>query len=310
MVAADRPPLIGVNPRKPRCVQNGRRYTTEGTMSYHSFLVHTDGSEQSARRLDVATRLALAFAADLEGLYAVPTREITPFTSAMLPDAVVANRLRDSGDAQALAEIRFREAASLAGLSAVTFTAPAGPPIDAAIHHTRYADLGIFGQPRPEDEHAAFADELVHGVLMGAGRPLLLVPHFGEFPTIGQNVLIAWKETRESAIAVRDALPLLANARKVTVMSITSPGDDEVRETLSDAGIAGWLARHRIDATVRHEVAADIDVGNLLLSRAADLSSDLLVMGAYSRTRMSERVWGGVTRLMLQAMTLPVLMSH
>ena len=60
----------------------------------------------------------------------------------------------------------------------------------------------------------------------------------------------------------------------------------------------------------RHEVAADIDVGNLLLSRAADLSSDLVVMGAYSRTRMSERVWGGVTRLMLEAMTLPVLMSH
>ena len=310
LVAADRPPLIRVNPGGARCVQNERKHTTEGAMSYHSFLVHVDDSEHATRRIQVATKLALAFAADLEGVYAVPTREMTPFTSAILPDAVVAHRLRDSGDAQALAEIRFREAAALAGLSEVTFTAPAGPPIDAAIHHTRYADLGIFGQPRPEDEHAAFADELVHGVLLGAGRPLLLVPYFGEFPTIGQNVLIAWKETRESAIAVRDSLPLLANARKVVVMSITAPGDDEVRETLSDAGIAGWLARHGIEATVRHEVAADIDVGNLLLSRAADLSSDLVVMGAYSRTRMSERVWGGVTRLMLQAMTLPVLMSH
>ena len=279
-------------------------------MSYHSFLVHVDDSDQTARRLEVATKLATTFAAHLEGVYAVPTGEMTPFKSAMLPDAVVASRLRDSGEAQARAEKLFREATARAGLSAVTFAAPAGPPIDGAIHHTRYADLGVFGQPRPEDEHASFADELVHGVLMGAGRPVLLVPHFGEFPTIGQNVLIAWKETRESAIAVRDALPLLANAGKVVVMSITSPGDDQVRETLSDAGIAAWLARHDIQATVRHEVAADIDVGNLLLSRAADLSSDLVVMGAYSRTRMSERVWGGVTRLMLQAMTLPVLMSH
>ena len=310
MVAPDRRALIRINPGARRCAQNGCEFTTGGTMSYHSFLVHVDDSDHAARRLEVATRLALAHDAHLEGVYAVPTREMTPFTSAMLPDTVVANRLRESGDAQALAEERFRAATAHAGLPAATFAAPAGPPIDAAIHHTRYADLGIFGQPRPEDEHAAFADELVHGVLMGAGRPLLLVPHYGDFPTIGENVLIAWKETRESAIAVRDALPFLAQARKVVVMSITAPGDDAVRETLSDAGIATWLARHRIDATVRHEVAADIDVGNLLLSRAADLSSDLVVMGAYSRTRMSERVWGGVTRLMLEAMTLPVLMSH
>ena len=61
---------------------------------------------------------------------------------------------------------------------------------------------------------------------------------------------------------------------------------------------------------MRHEVTEDVDVGNLLLSRAADLSADLIVMGAYSRPRLSEVVLGGVTRVMLQAMTVPVLMSH
>jgi nucleotide-binding universal stress UspA family protein len=280
-------------------------------MGYHSFIVHVDDSDQSERRLAVAAKLARRHNAALEGLYAVGTRELTPFTSAMLPDAVVATRLHDSGEAQALAEQRFRAAVAREQLTQVTWSAPAGPAVEAAIRHARYADLGIFGQPRAEEDHAAFADDLVHGVLLGSGRPMLVVPYFGEYPTIGESILIAWKQTRESAIAVRDALPLLAKAQKVVLMSIAPPGGaDDVGETLSDAGVAAWLARHGIDVKIRQEVASDIDVGNLLLSRAADLSSDLIVMGAYSRTRLSERVLGGATRLMLQAMTVPVLMSH
>jgi len=105
-------------------------------------------------------------------------------------------------------------------------------------------------------------------------------------------------------------LPFLERARKVVVVSISAPRDESVRETLSDAGIAAFLARHGIAADVRHEVAEDIDAGNLLLSRTADLEADLIVMGAYSRPRLSEFVLGGVTRVMLQAMTVPVLMSH
>lgn len=283
---------------------------TGGTMGYRTFLVHVDDSEQSERRLKVAAQLARSFCGELEGVYVTPTREMTPFTSAILPDSVVESRLRESGDAQARAEERFRAAVAAERLTAARFTAPAGPPIDAAILHTCYADIAIVGQPLPEDAHAAFANDLVHGMLMGAGRPVLLVPHFGQFPTIGSSVLVAWKETRESARAVCDALPFLKRANSVVVMSISAPGDDTVRDSQSDAGIAAYLARHDIEAKVRHEVAEDIDAGNLLLSRAADLSCDLIVMGAYSRPRISELVLGGVTRLMLQAMTLPVLMSH
>ena len=279
-------------------------------MGYRSILVHVDDSDQSDIRLRAAAQLARAFCADLQGVYLTPTREMTPFASAILPNSVVEDRLRDSGNAQARAEERFRAAAAGERLSAVAWSAPAGRPIDAAILHTCYADVAIVGQPLQEDANAAFANELVYGMLMGSGRPLLVVPSFGEFPTIGQNVLIAWKETRESARAVCDALPFLKRARKVAVMSIAEPGNDAVGESQSDAGIVAYLARHDIEATVRKEVADDIDVGNLLLSRAADLSTDLIVMGAYSRPRLSELVLGGVTRLMLQSMTVPVLMSH
>jgi nucleotide-binding universal stress UspA family protein len=279
-------------------------------MGYRSLLVHQDDSDQSERRLCIGARLARAFGGELAGAYLVPTREMTPFTSAMLPDTVVEQRLRDSGSAQARAEGAFRAVVEREQLMASGWTAPAGKPIEQAILHARYSDIAIVGQPLPEDAHAAFGSDLVHAMLMSAGRPVLIVPHFGEFPTIGQTVLIAWKETRESARAVGDALPFLKRARNVIVMSILAPGEEAARGTQADIGIGEFLARHDIDCKVRHEVAEDIDVGNLLLSRAADLSADLIVMGAYSRTRLSEIVLGGVTRLMLQSMTVPVLMSH
>jgi nucleotide-binding universal stress UspA family protein len=279
-------------------------------MGYRSILVHVDDSDQSDRRLQLAGRLARAFHGELAGAYIVPTRELTPFTSAMLPDSMVESRLRDSGDAQAKAEARFRAAAAREQLTAVGWSAPAGRPIEQAVLHARYADLAIVDQPSADGPHAAFGNELVHAMLLSSGRPVLVMPHFGEFPTVGQSVLIAWKDSREAARAVNDALPFLKRARNVYVMTIAPPGTDDLSENLSDIGIAAFLARHDIDAKIRQEVADDIDVGNLLLSRAADLSADLVVMGAYSRTRLSEVVLGGVTRLMLQAMTVPVLMSH
>jgi nucleotide-binding universal stress UspA family protein len=279
-------------------------------MGYRSFSVQVDDNDQSDRRIRLAARLARLHDAELHGVYVTPTREMTPFTSAILPDSVVENRLRDTGEAQARAEQRFRASAAAEQLTAVAWSAPAGPALDAAVLHARRADIVVAGQALPEGEHAGFAGDLLYGMLMQAGRPLLVVPHSGDFPVVGQHVLIAWKETRESARAVGDALPLLKRAEKVVVMPVSSPGDGYSGDAQSGAGIAAWLARHGITAKVRAEVADDIDVGNLLLSRATDLATDLLVMGAYSRARLAERVAGGVTRVILESMTVPVLMSH
>jgi nucleotide-binding universal stress UspA family protein len=302
--------MIGVNPASRAGVQNGNSSIDEVTMGYRSFSVQVDDNDQSDRRVGVAARLARIHDAELHGIYVTPAREITPFTSAILPDSVVENRLRDTGEAQARAEMRFRTAAAAEQLTAVTWSAPAGPALDAAIVHARRVDIAVAGQPLPEDAHATFAGDLLYGMLMQAGRPLLIVPHYGDFPVVGQNVLIAWKETRESARAVSDALPLLKRADKVVVMPVSSPGDSYSGDARSGAGITAYLARHGIVAKVRAEVADDIDVGNLLLSRASDLAADLVVMGAYSRARLAERLAGGVTRLILESMTVPVLMSH
>jgi nucleotide-binding universal stress UspA family protein len=279
-------------------------------MTYRTIFVHVDDTEPCARRLAVAARLARTYPAQLLGAYLVPTAAITPFASAVLPGETVERRLRESSDAQRAAEARFRAAAANAGVTSLVWHAPAGDPLKAAVLHARYADLAVIGQPHRDDPSESFSAELAKEVVMSCGRPVLFVPYVGEYPTLGQRVMIAWKDSRESARAVADALPLLKDAKKVFAVAITAEDDENLHDLLADAQVAAFLRRHQVDATVRRLAVPDINAGELLLSQAADFSADLIVMGAYSRPRVSAFVWGGVTQVMLASMTVPVLMSH
>jgi nucleotide-binding universal stress UspA family protein len=279
-------------------------------MDFRSLLVHLDASERSERRAAIAARLARDFGAELAGAYLVPEGELSPFASAMMPANVVAARLAQSADAQADAQARFRSACAAASLMAIEWRAPAGDPVEAGVLHARYADLTVLGQPAPDDPFAAFIGDLGNAVLMRSGRPVLFVPFAAEDATPGQTVLVAWKDARESALALSQALPLIKRAQRVFVVTASPEATGPVRDALVEKQLMGWFERHEIEATFRREVAPDLDAGNVLLSQAADLGADLIVMGAYSRPRLTELVLGGVTRLMLSSMTVPVLMAH
>jgi nucleotide-binding universal stress UspA family protein len=132
--------------------------------------------------------------------------------------------------------------------------------------------------------------------------------------TLGDNVLLAWDGSREAARAAADALPLLQRARHVGVDIVRRRVHHDSRQS-PDApegiDVAAWLDAHGVRAsfsTTPHHIG--IGTGATLLNRASDLHADLLVMGAYGHTRARERVFGGVTRTMLESMTVPVLMSH
>lgn len=282
-------------------------------MSYRSIFVHLADDDAWTHTLDLAARVAKAFEAELAGTYLMRRATLTPFTSSVLPDAIVQGRLAQSGYDQEQAEARFRAAAAQHMLASASFAAPAGDALEEAVLHARYADLAILRQPDARDPDAGFTSELAHAVLVASGRPVLFVPHSGRFPEIGTTVLVAWKESREAARAIADALPFLVRARKVVVVTVQprkADDADDVADVLSGRGVARFLARHGVVAEVRRERADDIDVGNLMLSRAADYAADLIVMGGYSRPRLAERVLGGVTHSLLAAMTVPVLMSH
>jgi len=281
-------------------------------MSFNTILVHIDDSGRSNLRLDVAIRLALDFRAHLIGAYLVRTAEMTPLLATMLPDDVVERRMRDTGDAQHEAERRFRDAASVATLATIEWRAPAGPAIAAGIAQGRCADLVVVGQGDLSDPGFQFVDELATTTLLSAGKPVLVVPHIGAAPTFSRNVLIAWDGGREASRAIADALPLLERADKVNVITVHTSADDNtyVGDALADSRLVGWLQSHGIRTSVEHLEVSQRSVGEALLSRAADLGTDLIVMGGYGHSRVREFVLGGVTRTMLDKMTVPVLMSH
>lgn len=279
-------------------------------MTYRSIFVHVDDGDDTERRLDIATRLANAYPAQLVGSYLVPAHTPNAFAKAMMASEIARQTRRQTVEDVDAAEQVFRAAAAAAGVTDVAWHKSWGDPFDAAVLESRYSDLAVLGQPNRESPNASFNAEMANAVLMLSGRPVLFVPCFGVTDTLGQRILIAWKDSRESARAVADALPLLKDAKEVHAVAITADADESQRDIKTDQQVREFLLRHNVKAVVKRVVAQDIEAGELLLSHAADISADMIVMGGYSRPRITQLVWGGVTRVLLNSMTVPVLMSH
>ncbi len=169
--------------------------------------------------------------------------------------------------------------------------------------------LIVVGQHDP-DQQVPTPSDLPETVALATGRPTLVVPHIGAQKSLGKTILLCWNASRESARAASDALPLLSAAEKVVVLVIDPRSSPTGHGAEPGADVAAWLARHGVKVTVQRDVAADTDVGSVILSRAADHDADLIVMGIYGHSRMREMVLGGASRTLMASMTVPVLMAH
>jgi nucleotide-binding universal stress UspA family protein len=172
-------------------------------------------------------------------------------------------------------------------------------------------DLVVLGQPNPDAGLTGALGLRPEEIVIGGGRPVLVVPYAGEFEDIGRHVLVAWNGSREAARALHDAMFLLPSAESVTIIEIDPPASGIAASAASAERVAAALSRRGIAAKPETETTSgDIGVEDLLLSRAADLGADLLVMGAYGHSRLREFVLGGVSRGIFHHMTVPVLMAH
>ncbi|SAL82689.1 UspA domain-containing protein [Caballeronia terrestris] len=279
-------------------------------MSYKSIAVHLDTSKRAHARLEIALRLARDFEAELTGVFAI-------FMPVPQPMCVMAG----SADYYAAhEETRARHAGAIERLfraEAVRAEVP-GRWVEAREHdepsvsrYGRCADLVIAGQDDPSDPESFIADHFIEDLVMESGRPVLLVPYAGEFPTIGTRVMLAWDGSREATRAVHDALPFLQRARQVTVVTVNELSTRSLASQIPGAEIALTIGRHDVKVEVNAiEGAHDASIGDVLLSRASNLGADLLVMGAYGHARWRELVLGGATRTLLKSSTLPLLLSH
>ena len=280
-------------------------------MSFKDLLVVVDHGRNCPARVDLAVRLARDHDAHLTGLYVSTLSSVHPSVLAQFPPEVRAlqkGALREAADR---ARTLFTEGVERGGLGLTTEWREAeGDVGDVAALHARYVDLTVIGQTDPDDIPLGAARDLPERVILGAGRPVLVVPYAGRFATIGERVLLAWNATREATRAANDALPFLRRATRVAVLSVNPRGGPGGHGAVPGADIALHLARHGVRAEAASIATDEVGIDDMLLSQAADSGADLIVMGAYGHSRLGELVLGGATRHILRQITVPVFMSH
>ncbi|AJY47383.1 universal stress protein [Martelella endophytica] len=280
-------------------------------MTYKTILSVMESPDQAGGFLDYAVQLVRMFDAHLVGLHA-ETVSATPIVAPMeIPDPVSIQALQDVAEKRSaeLAEI-FRNRCDREGISyewrkIATSVGFAG---SAVVDSARTADLIIAPQASPDAPGDARAD--FESFLFESGRPVLLVPHVARAAKSFDKVLIAWNGSREAARATFDAMPFLKRANEVEIFSVNPRDTGDQTSDMSSAEIAATLSRHGINVTAVNAHADKAKAATLIENRMSDSSIDLLVMGAYTHSRLWELLFGGVTRTLLESMTAVTLMSR
>jgi nucleotide-binding universal stress UspA family protein len=277
---------------------------------FRRIAVHLDHGIDSSRRIEFSLLLAKAHDAHLTGIFAsyIAPGYFYDEAGLWVRSMDMARQINEKG--RTAAQAAFSEAASDSGVSA-SWRQGEGSPAECVAKHARCSDVLVVSQENTDDLEAATGNDFVEQVLMSAGRPVIVLPSAGTFTEVGARVLYCWDRGREAARAIADAAPLLRNANALAVLTLGEGPDDESGREVPFEDLEAYCACHGFPLP-RHEFRGtrDTDVGDAILSAAADFNADLIVMGAYGHSRMRQWVMGGATRSLLEAMTAPVLFSH
>jgi nucleotide-binding universal stress UspA family protein len=300
-------------------------------MAFKDILVCLDPTEAGERRLRLAAAIAREHQAHLSAAYllseampGVPPYEVvgipapagateiaqgTVVAGVPLPGAppITSSSSPPSAELADIVEQRFRAEVQPHGIDGDWHLFGSGDS-EELIALSRTMDLVVFGQAASDYRlPTGFSPD---DIVMATGRPMLLVPFAGELGSVGRRVLIAWDGTREASRALHDALPLIARAEAVWVMTVRARDANSDDLGLLLDRVVRHLQRHSITATTEESIGGDVPTADLLLSRASDMGADLLVAGAYHHSQLREAIIGGVSRELLDHMTVPVLISH
>jgi nucleotide-binding universal stress UspA family protein len=267
-----------------------------------SIVVHLDAGTHGRSRLELAAALGRAHGADVSALYAV-----TPVFVEMAYDVAM------GAPPKALLEVdEIRMSVARELVKAVS--AESGVPIEwraaqegperATIAHALCADLLVLGQHDRANRFNGVLADFAPWVVTGSGKPAIVVPYIGARAASFGNVMVAWKATRESAHALSAAMPFLRAASSVSVAI------DENTPRSEQELLQAYLRRHGMQAATHLLPGTSSTAGEAILSLAADVGAELVVMGCYGHSRAREFVLGGASRTVLESMTVPVLMAH
>ncbi|AWL99892.2 universal stress protein [Bradyrhizobium amphicarpaeae] len=277
---------------------------------YKDILVHIPTERPMRSAIDGSISLAAQFNAHLDAVaigYVATSAAYVMEGGAAVAAVFELERERAVERAEAALAVFGIEAAN-AGVS-YGCRALGAIPVDAAGslgEMARLHDLSVVLQPDPAQ--GSFDNELPREILFQAGGPVLFLPYTFHGAFKASRIGICWDGSRLAARAVHDAAPFLARADEIVIITINEA--KAVSDEVSASSLARHLGRRGLSTRTVGLSASRADIQPTILSLAADEALDLLVMGGYGHSRLQERVLGGVTRAMLEAMTVPTLMSH
>jgi nucleotide-binding universal stress UspA family protein len=280
-------------------------------MDYKTIVVHLDAGKRRSERLQLGVALAEVFDAHLIGVFALEVWRIPPYVVAEAGPVIIEVEEKRRAEAKQQAKREFAEKTARRSGKAEWRAYDWGDTVESVTLAARCADLVIIGQLDPDHYEAdGVPSYFVEDVVLAAGKPVLIVPFAGHFTQVGNHPLVAWNGTREASRALTDALPLLQRSDVVDVVTFERGQVAAETGAILRKEVGGYLERHRVNARVSRSAYEDLHVGDAIVSEAATRDADSIVMGAYGRSRLRERVLGGATRKVLDTMTVPVLMSH
>lgn len=269
-------------------------------------LVHTTSFKSWGGSVEYAAHLAARLDGTLTGtyIYPRPLSMVPPYGSDLL-EAIIENA-RMVQETAYLAEQAFVSRAHRIGARQVFWQVAEGSVPQTLAHIGNWHDVLVL--ERQSDEPWGRPSDL-GTLVLGAGIPCLVTPRSAREAPLG-CIALAWNGSEEAVRAIHAALPLIRHATRVVLLK----GDK--RETHVELNwrppfdMDLYLARHSIRVEKRAIVASDDRAGEALLEAAAGAKADLLVMGAYGRSRFSEWIYGGATRTILADAELPVFLRN
>lgn len=277
--------------------------------------VNVGGNPFSPNTLNSATALAQSFDATLYGFHIddTPTAvSLAPMPGATVSPIIIDDLQKQANERAQTAKQQFQKSMEEGNWNGCwcqidSDGLSARDRIAKVLH---LADLVVAEQGDVEEGSKNWQSRIEESVI-DSGRPVIVHPHKWTGKIGETSALIAWKPTREATRAVHDAIPFLRRVDRVTVTMISDQNRQDAEETQPGADLIDYLALHGIEAVSRplYEIPSS-DTGETLIDQASRMGADLLVLGAYSHSRLREQIFGGVTRDIIERTRVPALMSH
>lgn len=279
---------------------------------FKDIILPITGAAADAHALNMALDLARAYGANVRVLEMVnlPLPVTGPW--GLMPDASMADvyrQLREQGEANvAVLKNRLKDEAVSTEVRLVQsfFSEPS----KLAAHCAHLADLSVVAITPTDSVEGDISRTYFGSMLIDSGRPVLVIPPRCKAPMPPRKIVIAWRQTRECARAIHDALPLLKGAESVQVLIIDPVSEEAGEGQNPGAELLAHLDRHGVKASLQVRQSHDNRIAAVLTDFVQETHANMLVAGGYGHSRLREWALGGVTRELLFETTVPVFFSH